>query len=285
MTSDSNEKETLFHQEIYELRPWYHNFNKLGLQTDFGDMAMSRSEQLRRLALILSPIKPAGFVEKGEKLSLRHLLHGAPNAHQINQRHKEAVLLPFLRRSLADLPPNPRCLDLFCADGYYSCWMGRLRPDAAITGVDLDAQEIERAETAVRVLGIHNAAFHVADIWEWVQKPAQYDLIMCAGGLYHLTAPRRLLQALAPLAAGYLVIQSAVTLETEEPGYFVSPAPGWKHGSRFTHAGLRQWLIDLGWQIVAEERNELTGNPRLCDRGSSYFLCRRADSPASPGSL
>jgi len=264
-----------FAPEIYEKRPWYHNFDKLGLQTDFGDMRMSRNEQLRRLLLLLSPIKPAGFVEKGEKLSLRTLLQGSPNSHQINQRHKETVLLPFLEQALAQLGGAPRCLDLFCADGYYSCWLGKLAPAATITAVDLDAAEIDRAQTAARVLGIDNITFHIEDIWERVQRPEQYDLILCAGGLYHLTEPRRLLESLRTVAAGYLVIQSAVTLETDDPDYFVSPAPGWKHGSRFTHAGLRKWLTELGWEVVEEAENELTGNPRLCDRGSSYFLCRR----------
>lgn len=263
-----------FNPEIYAMRPWYHNFDKLGLQTDFGDMAMSRSEQLRRLMLLLSPVKPAGFVEKGEKLSLKTLIKGSPNSHQINQRHKEAFLVPYVQEALADLPAEPRCLDLFCADGYYSCWIGQTRPDAIITGVDLDAQEIERARLAASSLGIGNATFQVRDIWEQVQQPDAYDLVMCAGGLYHLTEPRQLLAALRPITKGYLVIQSAITLETEAADYFVSPAPGWKHGSRFSHAGLRQWLVALGWEIVKEGRNELTGNPRLCDRGSSYFLCR-----------
>jgi hypothetical protein len=68
-------------------------------------------------------------------------------------------------------------------------------------------------------------------------------------------------------------------LETEAADYFVSPAPGWKHGSRFTHAGLKQWLTDAGWIVLDEARNELTGNPRLCDRGSSYFLCRVPSPP------
>ncbi len=263
-----------FYQEIYQLRPWYHNFDKLGIQTDFGDMSMSRSEQLRRLLLAISPIKPAGFVEKGEKFALRNLWKLPPNSHQINQRHKETFLLPFLEHGLQNLPESPRCLDLFCADGYYSCWMGSLNPQATITGVDLDADEIERAKTAVRVLNLPHITFELKDIWEKVAEPAAYDLVMCAGGLYHLTNPRQLLENLTKITNGYLIIQSAITLETENPDYFVTPAPGWKHGSRFTHAGLKKWLLDIGWRIIKEGHNELTGNPRLSDRGSSYFLCR-----------
>ncbi len=267
-----------FYQEIYQLRPWYHNFDKLGIQTDFGDMSMSRSEQLRRLLLALSPVKPAGFVEKGEKFALRNLWKLPPNSHQINQRHKEMFLLPFLEESLQALPSAPRCLDLFCADGYYSCWIGTMNPQATVTGVDLDADEIHRAETAVRVLNLPHITFELKDIREKIAETKTYDLVMCAGGLYHLTNPRQLLQSLTKITNGYLIIQSAVTLETEDPDYFVTPAPGWKHGSRFTHAGLKKWLLDIGWQIIKEGHNELTGNPRLSDRGSSYFLCRFAST-------
>jgi hypothetical protein len=262
-----------FHQEIYELRPWYHNFDKLGLQTDFGDMTMSSGERWRRMLWLLWPFKSTG-VEKGEKASLRGLLRGAPRSHLINQRHKETLITPFLQRCLDALGPTPHCLDLFCADGYYSCLMGNYRPDAFITGVDLDEQEIERAKAAATVLDIARAEFFVADVWEWLQQPAQYDLILVAGGLYHLTQPRELVTRLRQIASGYLVIQSVVTLETEAADYFVSPAPGWKHGSRFTHTGLKHWLTDAGWTVLDEARNELTGNSRLCDRGSSYFLCR-----------
>jgi hypothetical protein len=261
--------------EVYELRPWYHDFARLGLKTDFSDLPPGAGQRIRDL---LSYVKlwlaSRNRVERRGNFSLRDALSARPSSHRINQRHKEECLIPFLARCLDDLGERPACLELFCADGYYSCIMNSLKPEAIVTGVDLNTTEIKRARAAARLLGFQGANFVVDDVWAFIQAAdAPYELILCAGGLYHLTEPRRLLELLRKIAARFLVVQSVVTLEVEDADYFVAPAPGWKHGSRFTHAGLARWLADLGWQILAEARNELTGNPRLCDRGSSYFLC------------
>ena len=259
-----------FNQEVYDLRPWYHDFAALGVQTCFPEGFTSRLWQM--LSCLRRMIQP-GYVEKGEKFSLRQFLNPRPLAHQTNQSTKEAYLLPFIAQAFDTLGTTPTCLDLFCADGYYSFHMARLRPEATITGVDLDAREIERARLMARLLGAANATFHKADVWEFVRDVRSYDLVFCTGGLYHLREPRRFVEQLVPLVGRHLIVQSVVTLETEDPDYFVSPAPGWQHGSRFTHAGLYGWIKSAGWDIVADACDELPGNTRLCDRGSSYFLC------------
>jgi SAM-dependent methyltransferase len=260
-----------FNQEVYDLRPWYHDFAALGVQTRFPERFISRVWQmlppLRRL------VEP-GYVEKGEKFSLRQLLNPRLPAHQINQAAKETYILPFMTQALEAVGSTPTCLDLFCADGYYTCHMARLRPDAVITSVDLDVDEIARAQLISRVLAVPQVTFYNDDVWEFVRKASTYDVVFCTGGLYHLREPRHFLEQLVPIVGTYLVVQSAITLETEDSDYFVSPAPGWRHGSRFTHAGLRGWLETLGLEIMNEARSELPGNARLCDRGSSYFLCR-----------
>jgi hypothetical protein len=269
--------EEAFHQELYDLRPWYHDFARLGLNTTFDEPQSLRGHVagvLRRLGGAVKRTLIGSPVEKGDKLSLRHILVGGPSSHRVNQRHKEQVIIPLLQQALEALGNTPSCLDLFCADGYYSCTIAHLCPDAIVTGVDLDPMEVQRAQTVARILGAGQTRFVLDDVWEFVRRPERYGVILCTGGLYHLREPRRLLELLFPICAGFLVIQSVVTLETEDANYFVSPAPGWKHGSRFTHAGLRSWLEELGWDVLEERRNELTGNPRPCDRGSSYFLCR-----------
>lgn len=262
-----------FYPEVYELRPWYHDFSSLGVQTRFPERFWDR---LWRMLTPLRRLVEPDYVEKGEKFSLRQLFNPRPPAHQVNQAAKEAHIVPFITQALEALADKeaPTCLDLFCADGYYTCHIARLRPDADITGVDLDPDEAARARLISRVLEAPRATFQVADVWEFVAEAPAYDLVLCTGGLYHLRDPQRFLAQLAPVVGQYLVIQSAITLETEAVDYFVSPAPGWRHGSRFTHARLRTWLEALGWEIVAEARSELPGNARPCDRGSSYFLCR-----------
>lgn len=253
-----------FHRELYALRPWYHSFERLGLQTDFGDM---QAGLLRRLRLMF---------RRGEWLSPGRVLRAQPSSHLINQRHKENVLIPFLSRCLPELREAPDCLELFCADGYYACLIKSLRADARVTGIDRNPNDIRRAQAAARVLGFAAVQFAVADVWDYLPGAPSFDLVMCAGGLYHLTEPRRLLELIRPLTKHTLIVQSVTTLETESADYFVSPAPGWKHGSRFTHAALERWLIETGWAIVEQARNELTGNDRPCDRGSSYFVCHPA---------
>lgn len=268
-----------FYKELYDSSPWYHDFAHLGLQTIFKEPEPSTfgarvAKWEQKLSQAVTQAMSGKAVEKGEKFSLRALFSDAPSPHLVNQRQKEQIIIPFLQYALETLGDAPSCLDLFCADGYYSGIIARLCPEAVITGIDLDPMEIKRAKTAARLLQAQNSQFIVADVWEFAQQAKRYDLVLCTGGLYHLREPRRFLEMLHPICADFLLVQSAITLETEAPDYCVSPAPGWKHGSRFTYAGLRRWLKEIGWEIVKEDRNELTGNTRLCDRGASYFLCR-----------
>ena len=264
--------------EAYRLRPWYHDFARLGLRTDFDEFPPRPADRLRNM---LREARRAWGYANGGRFSLRRALTPPPSSHRLNQGPKEAVLGPFLTRALAQLPEGPRCLELFCADGYYSCVVSRARPDAPVTGIDRDPREIERARTAARLLGCSRATFVADDVPGFLEREGPlYDLVICAGGLYHLTEPRRLLERLGRRTAGFLVVQSVVTLESEDPRYFVSPAPGWRHGCRFSHATLGRWLGELGWTVIAQDRNELPGNPRPADRGSSYFLCR---APSAPG--
>lgn len=262
---------TPLHAEVRALQPWYHDFSRLGLQTHFPPRRMDQ------LAALLNPLRrrfDRRYVEKGERFSVRQFLKPRPPAHVANQRTKEGVIEGYLRRCLDKMASDaPACLDLFCADGYYACLLATLCSTAHITGIDLDAQEIRRAQTAARLLNLPGLRFEVADVWEFVRAAPTYDLILCTGGLYHLSRPRDFLRALRPLCSGYLVAQSVVTLETDAPDYFVTPAPGWKHGSRFTHAALGRWLTEAGWRIIEQTMNELPANPRRCDRGSSYYLC------------
>jgi 2-polyprenyl-3-methyl-5-hydroxy-6-metoxy-1,4-benzoquinol methylase len=238
--------------EVYGLRPWYHDFVRNVLREARG-----------------------AFRQPSGGFSWRRALGPVASSHRANQGPKEAVLRPYLERALAGAAAPPRCLELFCADGYYACLVARTRPDASVTGVDRDARQVARARTAARLLDCRGVSFVAEDAGRFLERDEPpYDLVLCAGGLYHLAEPRLLLERLRRRTQGFLVVQSVVTLESEDAGYFVSPAPGWRHGSRFSHAALRRWLDELGWTVLASERNELPGNPRPSDRGSSYFLCR-----------
>jgi protein-L-isoaspartate O-methyltransferase len=262
--------------EVYGLRPWYHDFARLGLRTHFDDDPPPLGDRVRN---VLREARRA-WREPSRGFSMRRAAGPVASSHRLNQGPKEAVLVPYLERALRELGAEPRCLELFCADGYYACVLSRTRPDAWVTGVDRDTAQIGRARTAARLLECSRATFLAEDIWSFLARegPA-WDLVVCAGGLYHLTEPRALLERLRARTRGFLVVQSVVTLESEDPGYFVSPAPGWRHGSRFSHAALQRWLEELGFVVLDSDRNELPGNPRPMDRGSSYFLGRADGFP------
>ena len=269
-----------FHQEALDLQPWYHDFAELGLQTRFDADPAHLGQRILRAVKMLLTLRPRQIVgtrlEKRELLSLWQILGKSGPGHFANQPVKEQVLAPYIQRSLDALPEAPQCLELFCADGYHGCLIARQRPDAHVTGIDLAEKEIERAQTAARLLGLETAHFLVADAWTYLREQQRFDLVLCAGGLYHLERPGAFLELLRPVTRGYLVVQSVVTLETEDPDYFVSPIPGLRHGSRFTHAALERWLVEAKWQVLAQDRNELPGNKLARDRGSSYFLCQPA---------
>lgn len=250
-------------QEVRRRAPWYHDFSALGLQTVFplgAPPLLHRLKNLGRRALG-RPAHPHVLCRS------HHFL--------INQRCKEPPIESFLRRALARLGDGPACADLFCADGYYSCLLKTIAPAARVTGVDLDGEELERARLAARALELDGVEFVRMDVRDFLAPAAAYDLVLCAGGLYHLADPADLIARLARATRRFALVQSVVTLDTEDPSYFVTPAPGWRHGSRFTHARLAGWLTGSGLAILDEKRNVLAGNRRASSRGSSYFLCAK----------
>lgn len=283
MTGASDAREPRVLPEIHRLRPWYHDFSRLGLETRFESGPWRPERAILGLFERLVRGREPGAVEKGQRLLSRASLGIGTPSHLRNQRVKEAVLIPFLRRCLEELGERPSCLDLFCADGYYSCTIASLAPSARVTGIDLDEREIERARTAARVLELPGAEFVCADADRWIEASRErFDLIFCAGGLYHLSRPELLLARLSKISVRYLVLQSVVSLENQELEYFEAPAPGWRHGSRFSHDRLVAWLGEYGWEIVDQLLHELPGNRHLRDRGSSCFICRRCRRAEAP---
>jgi SAM-dependent methyltransferase len=271
-----------FEPELFALQPWYHDFSSLGFDTTFLEVPLTPRERLLRALDLASgrirrilPGPRTTPVPRGQVRSIRGVFRRVPTSHQANQPIKETHLLALIDQALSHLPSSSRCLELFSADGYYSCRIKKRQPAATVTGIELDPDHVERATTIARVLGLQGITFRHEDVWLFLDQAWDaFDLVLCAGGLYHLSDPGRLLESVDRVSRGYVVIQSVVTLETEDPHYFVQPAPGWQHGCRFTHAWLRERIDGLGWRVVAESRAELPGNANPTDRGSSFFLCQ-----------
>ncbi len=227
------------------------------------------SRRLSRVELNLLLFEP--WYHDYRPLGVRTLQHGG--IYERNQTSKQDVLFPMIDRAI-DLcrasTQDPSVVELFCADGFYASYCAS-RGLTSIEGVDLDEHEIHNARLATRVLGHDDrVTFSLRSVSDLERS---YEIGICAGGLYHLTEPGRLLRTLTENITHALVVQSLISLVDESEDHFEAPAPGQDWGSRFSYAHLRRLLVDAGWRILDEARNELEGNVGALHRGSAYFLC------------
>ncbi len=196
-----------------------------------------------------------------------------------NQQCKEHFIRGYLeiavaksRKHTSDLPS---VLELFCADGYYSFWAKRFGAGHVI-GLDRDEEELNRARVMGECLGYDDAGFIQGDVHDAIRLAGrEFDVVLCTGGLYHVSDPVTILEICHRLSLGFLVVQTVVTKTTDDEDYFVSPAPGQDWGCRFTAKGLLKMLSETGWHVLEYSVNELEANIRPDDRGSLYALCSR----------
>jgi hypothetical protein len=190
-----------------------------------------------------------------------------------NQAAKQGPLFALIRRAVESARRefgSARGVELFAADGFYANFAVQAGADQVL-GIDLDEEEIAKARLITRLLGnAGKATFAVEDAFA---LSGTHDFCICAGGLYHLADPERLLRGLREKMRGPLVIQTVTSLARTDPGYFEAPAPGWTWGCRFSHSRLLAMVEAAGWSVVESLTNELTGNTRPEDRGSAYLLC------------
>jgi hypothetical protein len=200
-----------------------------------------------------------------------------------NQQAKQATLFNYIDKAIALAGPQPNGLELFCADGYYSHYA--LQQGARhMIGVDLGDEQsaghpiqLRQAAAMSALLGHEGSAeFRRENVFD---VSGVYDFAICAGGLYHVSAPAALLRKLTTNVRSAMVMQTVYSLAEVSADYFETPAPGQTWGCRFSYGYLLAMLGDSGWTVLESTTNELGGNPRPQDRGSAYALCvpRSAD--------
>ena len=138
--------------------------------------------------------------------------------YPVNQRCKQPILLGYLQTALAKAKKKstdrPSFLEMFCADGFYSCH-ARHMGAGRVTGIDLDKDAVAQANGMFELLYGEPGNFLLEDVFKFVPK-APVDVLMNCGGLYHVTDPRKLIGGCrGRFGARYMVVQSVVTMETE----------------------------------------------------------------------
>jgi hypothetical protein len=240
-------------QNFSELRlffsPWYHNFESLGVKTPFpADKTYAEYQELK--GVILNKYIASAMSE-------------------IRKMNPEK---------------NIQILEYFAADCFYGIQAMGLDANSKLTAIDqLDesgegrkrVNNFEKAKLIVRILNLQDRIrFIVGDVFDYFET---CDLLLNIGGLYHIENPNDLLLQMRKISPEYAVIQSVVHENRNHSDFFVSPAPYWTWGSRFTYGYLRKLIIDSGYEVLEEDFNLLYLNERPEDRGSAYFLVKKVN--------
>lgn len=197
---------------------------------------------------------------------------------RVNQLCKEPILLGYIALAIGKAREqhflSPSFAELFCGDGYYTMlarWLGA----NPTVGYDNNRDGwSDRMPEIARRLGLDAVRFERRDIQTMDERDV-YDIVANIGGLYHVENPIEVLRKSYNLARRYLIVQTVVTGESNDPNYFVSPAPGWEHGCRYSPQSFVNMVQREGYRILDAEFNHLAGNPRVEDQGSVYMLIQK----------
>lgn len=184
-----------------------------------------------------------------------------------NQRIKQNLILSMVLKAFSQLE-YPTFCELFCADAFYSMLAAKFGARNCVA-VDKDASQLEVARVILDTLELTSLVQIIEQ--DVCQFEGHFDVVLNAGGLYHVDNPKEVLAKSYEMANRFLIIQTAVSLATNDPDYFEAPAPGWTWGSRFSVSSFDNLIDSLGWN-VAERHFRVFSNPRLEDQGGLFYL-------------
>lgn len=196
--------------------------------------------------------------------------------HKLNQKAKAPILIAYIAEAIAKSSNGKMPVsftELFCGAGFYSMVASRLGCSSCY-GVDKKAKNIKKARVIASKLGIKNVVFEEKTITPESEFP-QSDIVANIGGLYHVDAPEKFLELSYRMAKRYLIIQSVVSLATNDENYYESPAPHWTWGNRFSKESFDKMIKRHSFDVIDYHFNELEGNTPAEDRGSVYYLVKK----------
>jgi hypothetical protein len=201
-----------------------------------------------------------------------------PGIYDLNQKAKAPIITAYIAYAVAKskvkASDTVSFTELFCADGYYSMVAERLGCNLSV-GIDNDRDKhFSKASLIADRLGLKNVVFQKQEIVPSASLDER-DIVANIGGLYHVENPEQILELSYRTANKYLIVQSVVSLATDDEDYYESPAPGWTWGNRFSRESFDKMIKKHKYQIVDQYFNELEGNDRQEDRGSVYYLIKK----------
>lgn len=112
-------------------------------------------------------------------------------------------------------------LELGSFEGAHTLMLAAAEPVERVLGLEGREQNVRRAQLAAELLGRGNIAFHQADL-ENVELASygRFDAVFCAGVLYHLPEPWRLLEAIGAVSDQLFLDTHYAAQATDERGGF-----------------------------------------------------------------
>lgn len=198
-----------------------------------------------------------------------------PGIYELNQQAKQPIITAYIAYAIAKSKTNPSdnisFTELFCADGYYAMLASRLGCHQSI-GIDNDRNKnFGHAALIASRLNLKNITFNKEEITP-NSTFTPTDIVANLGGLYHVDDPEKILTLSYNMANKFLIVQSVVSMATEDEHYFEAPAPGWTWGNRMSKESFDKMVRKICPNIIDYHFNELQGNNRPEDRGSVYYL-------------
>jgi hypothetical protein len=201
-----------------------------------------------------------------------------------NQQAKAPIITAYIALAIAkvkDCQENVSFVELFCADAYYAMAASRLGA-TTVAGIDSNKDgyaDADKVMEIARELDVANLTYINSEISE-VGREVTYDIVANVGGLYHVNNPEEILEQSYAMAKRFLIVQSVVSLATDDEYYFEAPAPGWDWGCRYSRASFDRMIESKDYKILERHFNILQGNERPEDRGSAYYLIeKQIDQP------
>lgn len=100
-------------------------------------------------------------------------------------------------------------LDLGCLEGGFALELAR-RGARPVFGIEYRDISVQRCQLARDLMGLTDTTFECADITTAVDPDSRYDIVFAAGILYHLADPMSMLELLARVCTGFMLLDTHV---------------------------------------------------------------------------
>jgi SAM-dependent methyltransferase len=226
--------------------------------------------------------------------------HGPWTAHNVHLGHGVFTLgadQPYLKlqrllQVAADVCERPlaslRVLDLACLEGGFAIEFAR--HGATVLGIEGREANLAKGQLAKDVLRLDRLTFELGDVRHLSrQRHGEFDVVLCAGILYHLDAPDvfAFVEQIAEVCRRLTIVDTSVSIRAAESRSYKGRT---YHGRTFPeHEGAKsrsEWTLDL-WDSLDNASSFWLTRPSLLNllKEAGFSSVMEVLNPALPGQL